>query len=156
MSNVMKAIEFGKEKHKGQKRWGGEDYFENHCMVVAHYVRDNYTDLIPDGYKSMWGNTNLYHCVFCAALLHDTIEDTDTTYEELSKEFGYLVADIVEALTRKYSKSYCDYIKSIFDCGSIFVPVRAIKTADLRCNLKDLKKGSVRDKYELALELLWK
>ncbi|MCB6585535.1 GTP pyrophosphokinase, partial [Streptococcus gordonii] len=47
------------------------------------------------------------------ALLHDTLEDTDVTYEEIKKEFGIAIADKIQLLTHKKGISYSDYLKLV-------------------------------------------
>jgi len=83
---VAKARAFAKEKHKGQvRKFEGLPYFI-HPKRVAHIlyqfkVSSHIDDLIASAY------------------LHDTLEDTDTNYEELRENFGKIVADIVMQLT---------------------------------------------------------
>lgn len=75
------ATAFAKWKHKDQKRkYTGELYF-NHCMEVAETIKQLALDDSED--------------MICAALLHDTIEDTDTNYTEIEKYFGLSVAKLV-------------------------------------------------------------
>jgi (p)ppGpp synthase/HD superfamily hydrolase len=79
-----RALAFAKQKHKGQKDDGGLPYIYHPQQVYR-----------------------ILFCVTCdvdilvAALLHDTIENTDTTYEELIKEFGQKVADLVNEVTHE-------------------------------------------------------
>jgi (p)ppGpp synthase/HD superfamily hydrolase len=81
---TTKAFEFAKAKHAGQvRRYTGEPYI-NHCFAVAALVA-----IVP------WRTEEM----LAAAILHDTIEDTDTTYEELVKEFGRTIANLVLDLT---------------------------------------------------------
>lgn len=93
MDIINRAWNFAKEKHKGMLDDEGLDYFEVHLVQVAsaveQYTSDN--DLIA------------------VALLHDTIEDTDTTYEELEKEFGKKIADLVQELTHEGEKDNYGY-----------------------------------------------
>lgn len=80
---VAKAIEFAERKHAGQiRRYTGEPYVE-HVKRVAMMV------------AAHGANTE----TICAALLHDTVEDTDTTRAEIEAVFGATVALYVEALT---------------------------------------------------------
>lgn len=85
---IQKALEFATEKHKLQKRTGGEPYV-NHCIRVFNTVKDTFNIKDED--------------VLCAALLHDTIEDTDTTMAEVSAAFNLRTAQITDELTNKYS-----------------------------------------------------
>ena len=82
---VEKAYVFAKQKHKGQKDDEGKDYFETHIEKVSELT------------QTLTNNQEL----IAVALLHDTIEDTKTTYEEIKKEFGLRIADLVNELTHE-------------------------------------------------------
>lgn len=125
-----KALLFATEKHKGQKRKDGEDYI-NHCIRVAYQSSDDTNRTI--------------------AVLHDTLEDTDTTYQELVDAFGYGVAEGVVILSKSKEMSYLDYILRIAHCGSL--DLMSIKFYDLRDNLNGAT-GTLRDKYMLAEHIL--
>lgn len=88
-----KAITFARDKHKGHLDDGGKDYFSNHCYKVMMAV-----ETFTDDYE-----------VIQAAVLHDTIEDTDTTYEELVELFGQRVADLVNEVTHEGKKDGYGY-----------------------------------------------
>ncbi len=80
---IRKAYEYANSKHFNQKRITGDDYIQ-HPLNVALILTD-----INSDYKAI-----------CAALLHDTIEDSDGTYEEISKLFDEEVANLVECVTK--------------------------------------------------------
>ena len=80
---VDKAYKYASQKHFGQKRLTGEDYI-NHPLEVA---------MILSGIKADKET-------ICAGLLHDVIEDTDTTSEELAKVFGDEITNIVLGVTK--------------------------------------------------------
>ena len=81
---VAKALEFATKAHKGQlRKYTGEPYV-NHCIAVAGTVAK------VDGRSDS---------MIAAALLHDTVEDTDTTIEDIKREFGEIVAIFVDGLT---------------------------------------------------------
>lgn len=83
---VKEAARFAKEKHHGQRRrYTLEPYYE-HCSGVA-YIMSHYFEHDED--------------VLCASLLHDTIEDTETSLEEIEDNFGYFVSNFVDELTCK-------------------------------------------------------
>ena len=84
LDQIQKAFEFANEAHKGVRRRSGEPYIL-HPIAVAKIVVSN----IGLGYKSI-----------IAALLHDVVEDTDYTVEDLSSLFGEKVATLVEGLTK--------------------------------------------------------
>lgn len=81
---VIKAYNYAEKAHEGQTRnFSGLPYF-SHPKGVARILRDlGIEDVV----------------VISAALLHDTIEDTTVTYEDISNEFGVEIADLVEELT---------------------------------------------------------
>lgn len=80
---IRKAYEYANSKHFNQKRITGDDYIQ-HPLNVALILTN-----INSDYKAI-----------CAALLHDTIEDSDGTYEEISKLFDKEVANLVECVTK--------------------------------------------------------
>lgn len=85
MRRQTRAHHFAARKHKGKKDDDGKRYFETHIWKVAMAIRRLTDD----------------DDVICAAFLHDTLEDTNTTYEELKIEFGKRVADLVNEVTHE-------------------------------------------------------
>jgi GTP pyrophosphokinase len=81
--DIERAYAFAEEHHRGQLRKSGEAFI-NHPLAVATIVAD--LGLDPTTLE--------------AALLHDTVEDTDVTLEELEREFSPQVARIVDGLTK--------------------------------------------------------
>ena len=81
---IQKAFDFANEAHKGVRRRSGEPYIL-HPIAVAKIVVSN----IGLGYKSI-----------VAALLHDVVEDTDYTVQDISNLFGEKVATLVDGLTK--------------------------------------------------------
>ncbi|MBR4739764.1 MAG: bifunctional (p)ppGpp synthetase/guanosine-3',5'-bis(diphosphate) 3'-pyrophosphohydrolase [Bacteroidales bacterium] len=81
---VQRAFEFANEAHKNVRRRSGEPYIL-HPIAVAQIVVDD----IGLGYKSI-----------SAALLHDVVEDTDYTVEDLRERFGDKIATLVDGLTK--------------------------------------------------------
>ncbi|MBQ3666249.1 MAG: HD domain-containing protein [Lachnospiraceae bacterium] len=79
---VRIAYEFALSMHDGQKRKTGEPYIM-HCLRAARFI-------------AAWGFDS---DVICAALLHDCIEDCNTSLEEITEEFGSAIAQIVDAVT---------------------------------------------------------
>lgn len=80
---ITKAVEFARDKHKGQNRKSGEEYY-THPVAVAGLLADMRMDADT----------------IVTAILHDTLEDTPTTYEELSKEFSPEVAELVNGVSK--------------------------------------------------------
>jgi (p)ppGpp synthase/HD superfamily hydrolase len=131
---LQKAIDYATEKHKGQK-YGDKPYI-THPLAVLERVK-NFT-----GFTPMW----------CAAVLHDVVEDCGVTNSDIRHEFGSTVAEIVLFLTRVERQSYANYIETV-TCNSDAVKV---KIADLEENLSNNPPKHLKDKYELALLYLRK
>lgn len=111
--NFESALEFAMQKHKGQLDKGWTPYIQ-HIMGVWSLVR--FEDLTTQ----------------IAALLHDTVEDTSTTFEELRRGFGDDVVETVAVLTHMKAESYEAYIYRVATSNNR----RAIKIklADLEDN----------------------
>lgn len=82
---VDKALEFASEKHKGQLDDQGRPYFFAHIVQVHSILKD-----VTDDEE-----------ILCAGILHDVIEDTNTSYDDLIKEFNKPIADLVKELTQQ-------------------------------------------------------
>ena len=130
---VKKARDFASKKHEGQTRRDGRPY-------IVH--PDKVASLLDDDLLKAIG------------LLHDTIEDTDATYEELEKEFGPSIAILVNILTHKENENYEQYIKRIKDKSDDFPLLIKIKIADIVANLSDSPTEKQIKKYTMALTYL--
>ena len=107
---VNKAIDIAYEYHHGQKDKSGRPYFV-HVMHVAEQMDDEYST--------------------CAALLHDTLEDTDLDPAVLERLFPREVVEAVKILTHKSGTDYFDYVREVKKN-----PIaRKVKLADLAHNL---------------------
>ncbi len=138
MNKIIKAFKFAEKKHEGQKDDSGGDYFTEHIRHVYHiFVAKHDCDT----------------SVLCAALLHDTLEDTDTTYEELVKEFGVKVADLVNEVTHEGSKDeYGYYFPRLKTREGIM-----IKFADRLSNLSRMESWNIgRQEHYLKRSKFWK
>ena len=80
---ICQVLEYAIEKHGDQRRVSGEPYI-SHPIAVANILIDLGMD-----YSSV-----------CAALLHDTIEDTDATEEDIKKRFGEVITELVVGVTK--------------------------------------------------------
>lgn len=126
MKTLLKAIRFADKKHAGQTRKvSGEEYFTHPLMVsylLAKYKKSKNLEML-----------------LTASVLHDTIEDTDTSYEELLKEFGPEVMSLVTELTsdeasvKKLGKN--EYLKKKMAGISSYALV--IKLVDRLSNVTD-------------------
>lgn len=81
---IRKAYDLAKEAHKGKKRKSGESYFSHPIRVSINLLENNIAD----------------SATICSALLHDVVEDTEYSEEDLKKEFGEEIAEIVRGLTK--------------------------------------------------------
>lgn len=138
MELYQKALTFATQKHYGQKRkYKEEDYIE-HPKRVAYLVSLFSTN------KNLW----------IAALLHDTLEDTDTVLEELEKEFNPLIANLVQELTNdeilknKIGKSEMIYQK----VKKLSSDAYLIKLCDRIDNLQSLYFAPQKDREQYLLQ----
>jgi GTP pyrophosphokinase len=138
-SEFKAALRFVKKAHKGQFRKDGKTPYYKHPLGVAKL-------LAQKGIKT--------YLMLTAALLHDVIEDTEYTYEDIYHEFGGGVAEVVELLTRSPNETYYDFIYRIGESGNIYA--LEIKIHDIIHNMSDLEECSLKDKYRFALDLLEK
>ena len=126
---IMKAYNIANEKHKDQKRSSGEPYII-HPLNVAYILAD----------------IGLDESTISAALLHDVVEDTDVTDEQLRKEFGNEIADMVAGVTKLSNIQFAsveeqqaeDYRKMFLAMGKD-IRVILIKLADRLHNMRTLK-----------------
>lgn len=124
------ALKLATEKHKGQKRWNGNDFII-HPIAVADACHTNMLKIL--------------------GVSHDLLEDTKTTLKELcSLGYSQRMLEALDALTHKNDDTYMQYILIVM----MNKDARYVKMRDLRHNMSDLKKGSILDKYELAYHIL--
>ena len=83
LSVINRAVDYARAKHDGQLRKDGSPYII-HPLAVAEIVAE----------------TGLDTDAILGAILHDCIEDTDSTYDEISRRFGATVAALVEGVTK--------------------------------------------------------
>jgi (p)ppGpp synthase/HD superfamily hydrolase len=123
---LLKAVQFAAVKHKHQRRKGVEaSPYINHPIGVAHLLADvgSITDL----------------GVLVAAILHDTIEDTETTPDELEGQFGRRVRDIVAEMTdnKRLDKAVRKQLQ-VEHAPDLSPQAKAIKLADKISNVRDV------------------
>lgn len=112
---VRRAASYAEKKHKGQK-YGGGDYFKEHVEKVANST-----------YCAGGGSIELQ-----VAYLHDVVEDTETTLEEIRMVFGEEVVEAVDAITKREGESREDYLKR---CHLNEI-ARKVKFSDAWCNFE--------------------
>jgi (p)ppGpp synthase/HD superfamily hydrolase len=125
-ANLLKAIEFASRKHSTQRRKDKDaSPYINHPIAVAHLLADTggVTDLVT----------------LMAAVLHDTIEDTKTTAEELEAQFGRTVREVVEEMTddKSLEKAVRKQLQADH-AHKLSKEAKAIKLADKIANVQDV------------------
>lgn len=126
-SMAEKALRFAFIKHENQTRINGEPYI-NHPVEVATYVENYFkNDKNVDALKAV-------------AYLHDTIENTDTTYEEIAYNFNYFIASLVLELTNDefMKKSLTKRVYLTYKMANMSKYALSIKLLDRLANVKDL------------------
>ena len=124
-SEFLRALSFAAYKHRAQCRKDNKTPYINHPIAVAN-ILFNEADITDEA-------------VLIAALLHDTVEDTDTTPEEIEQRFGRTVRGIVDEVTD--DKSLPKAVRKqrqIKHAGGLSDPAKLIKLADKTANLRDL------------------
>jgi guanosine-3',5'-bis(diphosphate) 3'-pyrophosphohydrolase len=123
---LLKALAFAAHKHRDQRRKDPEaSPYINHPIALADV-------LVNEG-----GVTDVE--VLCAALLHDTVEDTATTPEELAAAFGERVARIVAEVTDDKTLPKAERKRlQVAHAGELSREAKLVKLADKICNLRDV------------------
>jgi len=122
---VKSAELFAKKKHSGMMRKDGTTSYSKHLEDVVNRLKS--LGVIDEE-------------ILCAGWLHDTIEDTDTTFDDLFEQFGSRVAVLVStlskdmSLTRKQREQI--YVKQLKEAS---FDAKLIKLCDISANLSDLK-----------------
>jgi (p)ppGpp synthase/HD superfamily hydrolase len=126
VQRILAAAKFAAEKHAAQKRKGAAaEPYVNHLIEVAQLIAGS----------SEWLDTNLV----MAGFLHDTIEDTGTTAEELERAFGSDVTALVVEMTD--DKSLPKEVRKalqVEDAPHLSVRAQVIKLADKTANLRSI------------------
>ena len=125
--DLLKAVWFATEKHRTQRRKGDDSPYINHPVGVAWILQ-----------HEAGVNDQL---VLEGALLHDTVEDTDTTFEELEREFGREIRDLVDEVTDNKALSKDERKRmQIQHAGEASDRAKLIKMADKLYNYRALLK----------------
>ena len=143
---ITKAFNFAREAHKGVRRLSGEPYIM-HPIAVAQIACE----------EMGLGSTSI-----CAALLHDVVEDTDYTVEDIENIFGPKIAQIVDGLTKisggifgDRASAQAENFKKLLLTMSDDIRVILIKICDRLHNMRTLESQAPNKQYKIAGETLY-
>ena len=129
VEKIMKAYNYANDLHKGQYRQSGEEYII-HPLTVAYILAELGADADT----------------ICAGLLHDTLEDTNTTKEEIAENFGSDVANLVDGVTKISKMNFSSKqeqnlanTRKIITSMATDIRIIIIKLADRLHNMKTLQ-----------------
>ncbi len=143
---ITKAFNFARQAHKGVKRLSGEPYIM-HPIAVAQIACE----------EMGLGSTSI-----CSALLHDVVEDTDYTVEDIENIFGPKIAQIVDGLTKisggifgDKASAQAENFKKLLLTMSDDIRVILIKICDRLHNMRTLASQPANKQYKIAGETLY-
>ena len=133
LSTILKALDFAAKKHRDQRRKDSNATpYINHPIELAELLVNEAGINNPD--------------VIIAAILHDTVEDTETTVEELQEVFGNEIAEVVAEVTDDKSLPKAERKRlQVENAAASSHNARLVKLADKICNLRDMTKNSPVD-----------
>ncbi len=142
IEQLRRAFDFAAEMHSGQKRKSGEPYI-GHPLEVTSITADMHLD-----------NASLY-----AALLHDTVEDTDAKFSDIAERFGQETADLVEGLTKisklkfkSEEEAQAENVRKLIVAMGQDIRVILVKLADRLHNIRTLGHMSPAKQRRIARE----
>ena len=143
---ITKAFNFARQAHKGVRRLSGEPYIM-HPIAVAQIACS----------EIGLGSTSI-----CSALLHDVVEDTDYTVEDIENIFGPKIAQIVDGLTKisggifgEQASAQAENFKKLLLTMSDDIRVILIKICDRLHNMRTLESQPANKQYKIAGETLY-
>ena len=139
---VWQAYEFAITHHEGQKRHSGEPYF-NHCLAVANTL-------------AQW---KMDHFTIIGGMLHDTIEDTDASIQDINSLFGEDIASLVNGVTKlggirfssREAKQAGNFMKMLLSVAQD-LRVIIIKFADRLHNMRTIEYLPRIKRHRIAME----
>jgi guanosine-3',5'-bis(diphosphate) 3'-pyrophosphohydrolase len=137
LSLIVRALDFAAEKHRDQRRKDADaSPYINHPIALANVLVNE-------------GGIN-DPLVIATGLLHDTVEDTETTFGELEEEFGKEIADVVREVTDDKTLPKAERkARQVAHAREASHAARLVKLADKICNLRDMM-GHPPEGWDLA------
>ncbi|MFN3724478.1 MAG: RelA/SpoT family protein [Paracoccaceae bacterium] len=141
---IRRAYAYGMQMHDGQMRKSGEPYFTHPVAVAAILTEQRLDD-----------------ATIVTALLHDTIEDTKSTYTEVERQFGQEVAELVDGVTKltnlqlsSTETQQAENFRKLFMAMSKDLRVILVKLADRLHNMRTIKSMNVDKQAQKARETM--
>ncbi|WP_138421981.1 RelA/SpoT family protein [Maritimibacter alexandrii] len=141
---IRAAFDYGRRMHEGQYRHSGEPYF-THPIAVAHILAEQQLD----------------DATIITALLHDTIEDTGSTYSEVSERFGPDVAELVDGVTKltnlqlsSTETKQAENFRKLFMAMSKDLRVILVKLADRLHNMRTIRAMRIEKQVQKSRETM--
>ena len=142
--HLRRAFAYGTQMHEGQVRKSGESYF-THPVAVAAILTEQQLD----------------DATIITALLHDTIEDTKSTYTEIERLFGHEVAELVDGVTKltnlqlsSAQSQQAENLRKLFMAMSKDLRVILVKLADRLHNMRTIKSMPLEKQAQKARETM--
>ncbi|WP_304963478.1 HD domain-containing protein, partial [uncultured Duncaniella sp.] len=143
---IERAFKFARSAHEGVRRRSGEPYILHPIAVAKIASRE-----------IGLGSTSI-----CAALLHDVVEDTEYTVEDIERQFGKKIAELVEGLTKisggifgDRASAQAENFRKLLLTMSQDIRVVLIKMADRLHNMRTLGSMAPNKQYKIAGETLY-
>ncbi|ABV91943.1 GTP pyrophosphokinase [Dinoroseobacter shibae DFL 12 = DSM 16493] len=141
---IEAAYDYGREMHRGQLRHSGEEYFTHPVAVAAILAEQRLDD-----------------STIITALLHDTVEDTRSTFAELESQFGREIAELVNGVTNltnlqlsSRETKQAENFRKLFMAMSKDLRVILVKLADRLHNMRTIKHMPVEKQVKKARETM--
>jgi GTP pyrophosphokinase/guanosine-3',5'-bis(diphosphate) 3'-pyrophosphohydrolase len=141
---IRRAYDYGRRMHEGQKRHSGEDYFSHPVAVAAILTEQRLDD-----------------ATIVTALLHDTIEDTKSTFAEVARQFGEEIAELVDGVTKltnlqlsSTASKQSENFRKLFMAMSKDLRVILVKLADRLHNMRTIKSLPAEKQARKARETM--